>query len=194
MDDMLDEECFDFSSMDPGDGFGARVRNFYNSRAEVLFSVQVGGEISREEIVFEDVSGEATGVGRAIRQQLLWNGFADFLNAGGTTEEVVEAAKLLQANFQGTQIVPEGWDYLNFGVDALGNSVHEFISKDSRRAVRWVVDSYVDADIPVTKMLEDLHDDSTESITDEFFGLGRASFSQSSFEGEDLPSNKGLLG
>jgi hypothetical protein len=146
-------KSFDWKSMDPEDGFFARLEIAGTANATLAFGFQVEAADVNEIMVSETIEFPTTlDVGKLRRKLIIWEAMAEYLNAGG---DISEVTGFLGLPFNGFQI--PGWNYFDTAVSEDGNRIHEFVSDDGERYVRWVRNEYVDCDLTLEDILDDEH-------------------------------------
>jgi len=144
--------------MDPEDGYYAAVVSLWEVRSSLYFGLNAGGEMIRQTVIEVRQRPTAVDIGELKRKLLVWQGIAEFLNAGGDLEEMRSVfAEELISQVQGFLRYP-GWRYFDTGVSSNGNCVHEFINDDGDRFVRWVHNEYIDSELTPEQMSESDND------------------------------------
>ena len=145
-------KAFNWKGMDPEDGFFARLEIAGAVNATLAFGFQVEAANVHEIMVSEVVEFPTTlDVGKLRRKLIIWEAVAEYLNAGGDLSEI--AGEFQNISFSGFQI--PGWNYFDTAVSEDGNRIHEFVSDDGERYVRWVRNEYVDHDLTIEDILDD---------------------------------------
>jgi hypothetical protein len=141
-----------WAKMSPDDGFFAKVELLKDVKARLIFGLTLKNE-NDQAITLEAIDWPtAQQIGTLKRKLILLEALAEYLNAGGNWEEAASLSTLncwFLFNFS-------GWSYFDGGVNTNGNRVHEFISDDSAKFVRWVRNEYIDTNLT----LEQIQDDS----------------------------------
>ena len=90
-------------------------------------------------------------VGKLRRKLIIWEAVAEYLNAGGDISEIT-------SEFQGVAFKSfelPGWNYFDTSLSEAGNRIHEFVSDDGEKYVRWVRNEYVDVGLTIEDILDD---------------------------------------
>ncbi len=145
-------KAFDWKGMDPEDGFFARLEIAGTVNATLAFGFQAEAANVHEIMVSEVMEFPTTlDVGKLRRKLIIWEAVAEYLNAGGDLSDI--ASEFQNVPFSGFQM--PGWNYFDTAVSEDGNRIHEFVSDDGERYVRWVRNEYVDHDLTIEDILDD---------------------------------------
>ena len=150
-----------WNQLEPSDGFFAKVEQTGEVSAHLIFGLSLGGRESQVAAVETIEWPTAQQIGSLKRKLIVLEAVAEYMNAGGDPSDL----EFLN-NFRGpATLCFKGWNYFDGGTNTNGNRVHEFISDDSTKFVRWVRNEYIDVDLT----LEQIQDDSgtpTDSARD----------------------------
>jgi len=146
-----------WKDLQPADGYFAALNLSGEVRASLVFGLYAAG--SMKTIILASCEWPtARIIGDLKRKLIFWQGYAEYLNAGGDGQDLIENFKEVTEQFQG-KLVFEGWSYFDTGINTNGNRVHEFISDSPEdfapmRFVRWVRNEFVDYRLTEQDMLE----------------------------------------
>jgi hypothetical protein len=140
-----------WKSMDPSDGYFAKIERIGEVSARLIFALSLGDNVTQVSVVEEVQWPTAQQIGDMKRKLIVFEALAEYLNAGGELGELYTVLP---------QHVPlvlsfKGWNYFDGGIDANGNRVHEFVSADSTKFVRWVRNDYIDTDLTLEQIEDD---------------------------------------
>lgn len=140
-----------WSELQPGDGFFAKLEQLGDVKAKLVFGVTARGQKSQS-VTLETIEWPtAQQVGALKRKLIILEAMAEFLNAGGRWSELDSLPMIecwLLFDFK-------GWNYFDGGINTNGNRVHEFISDDATKFVRWVRNEYIDTDLTLEQIKDD---------------------------------------
>ena len=144
--------------MKPDDGFFAVLNVAGEVSAELVFGLYVDSSLVRTRTVASRQWPSARVIGDLKRRLIFWEGFAEYLNAGGNPHELADDFNSMLQDFNGS-LYFSGWSYFDTGVNTNGNRVHEFISDDHthvtpQRFVRWVRNEFIDYELTEMDMLD----------------------------------------
>lgn len=143
----------------PGDGFFAE--SFISEAlAELAFGLKANGEIVFKRLIARCMQPKANQIAEITRKAILWEGMAEYMNAGGDLQSAVSEVKAVvdrMAN-KGEDYcfhMPH-WRYFSTGINQNGNRVHEFIRVGDGPVefVRWVRHEYVDTNLTEEQIMD----------------------------------------
>jgi hypothetical protein len=140
-----------WKNIDPADGYFAKIEKVGNVSAKLIFALSLGGNITHVVVAEEAQWPTAQQIGEMKRKLIVFEALAEYLNAGGELRElyaVLPQRAPLTLSFK-------GWNYFDGGIDTNGNRVHEFISDDSTKFVRWVRNDYIDTNLTLEQIEDD---------------------------------------
>jgi hypothetical protein len=140
-----------WKNLDPSDGFFAKVQQTGEVSAHLIFGVSLGGRESQVAAVETIEWPTAQDIGALKRKLIVLEAVAEYMNAGGDPADLD-----FLKNFRGpATFCFQGWNYFDGGTNTNGNRVHEFISDDSTKFVRWVRNEYIDTDLTLEQISDD---------------------------------------
>lgn len=140
-----------WNKLDPSDGFFAKVVQTGEVSAHLIFGLSLGGRDSRVVSVETVEWPTAQQIGTLKRKLIVLEAVAEYMNAGGDPADLD-----FLNNFRGPVTFQfGGWSYFDGGVNTNGNRVHEFISDDSTKFVRWVRNEYIDTNLTLEQIADD---------------------------------------
>jgi len=146
---------FDWKKINVSDGYFARLE-FSTGSARLFLGFQVNNKIQKARVVLMSHDLDVFQIGDMKRKLIVLEAIAEYLNAGGYVEELVD---LLPQKEEGS-LWAEGWHYYDGGVEpTTGNRVHEFVDDKCETFVRWVRHEFIDTDLT----LEDISNDQLKS-------------------------------
>lgn len=147
-----------WKDMKPDDGYFAALNLVGEVKADLVFGLYVNGSLMKTITLDSRQWPSARQIGDLKRKLIFWEGFAEFLNAGGNGFDLVGDFNDVISSLQG-QLVFENWSYFDTGVNTNGNRVHEFISDRQEdvtpmRFVRWVRNEFIDYKLTEQDMMD----------------------------------------
>lgn len=147
-----------WKDMKPDDGYFAALNLVGEVKADLVFGLYVNGSLIKTVTLDSRQWPSARQIGDLKRKLIFWEGFAEFLNAGGNGFDLVDDFNDVISSLQG-QLVFEDWSYFDTGVNTNGNRVHEFISDRQEdvtpmRFVRWVRNEFIDYKLTEQDMMD----------------------------------------
>jgi hypothetical protein len=147
------EKDFDWSSLEPDDGYFAEVVNAGEALAELIFGFKVHGKVVLTEKLSSIKAPTHQEVGELKRRCIFYRGLAEYLNAGGSDADYL-CKKALEVSVG--QLVFPGWDYYDHGLNTNGNDVHEFVNQENPlQFVRWVRNEFIDESLNEQEILDE---------------------------------------
>lgn len=146
----------DFFNCCAEDGWFAELKIDKDYNADLIFGLMLGQAIVNAKLVTRIVKASPLDIGKLKRKLILLEGIAEFLNAGGTPQEIP-----LAVFDTAVGIRLDGWNYFDTWLNPKGNRVHEFVNDEGNRFVRWVRHEYIDANL-TAKDMDDAADADTE--------------------------------
>ena len=140
----------DWHGLDPSDGLTVTLDVRSDAACRVA-SVRIDLFIERllvaTSTIVEIKNPTPTDIGELKRRCIVYEAAAEYLNAGG---DVSIFPDLFPDSLQQRvwSLKTEGWSYFDTGLTEDGKRIHEFVSADGSRFVRWVRGEYIDADMP----------------------------------------------
>ena len=154
-------EEFDWSTLEPGDGYSVELVQSGDVLAEIIFYCKQQGRIVISEKLHSVKMPTHIEIADLRRRMILYNAIAEYLNAGG--EQAEKMCRNVQNTMLGSFVFP-GWNYFNHGVTEDVNHVHEFISDTPPfKYVKWVRNEFIDIDLNEQEMIDEYYDSADNS-------------------------------
>ena len=148
-----------WDSVKPDDGFFVKVY-VSEAMAELVFGLKSNGQIMFNKLIARCLEPNRNQSAEVTRKAILWEGIAEYLNAGGDLQSSVAEIKNIT-----DRMVNKGedycfhmphWRYFSTGLNQNGNRVHEFIrvGDGNPEFVRWVRNEYVDTGLTEEQIMD----------------------------------------
>lgn len=144
----------DWKKMKPDDGYFGAIHQMGEVYANLVFGLHVVGHTEVKVRMLETVKWPTAKQMGALKRKLIFvEAIAEYLNAGG---DPAELPVMLQDICQDTpgSLYFSGWDYFDNGFNDKGGRVHEFISTDCTKFIRWSRGEFIDVDLTSAQLMD----------------------------------------
>jgi hypothetical protein len=146
--------------MHPSDGWFTKIEQGKDKTAKLVLCLNIDDEPTEIATIQQFENVDEIKMGELIKKSIFVEGFAEYLNGGGTIREVASMLSIIELNMgfenrDSKPVIFDAWRYFNTKVNHNGNRVHEFIREDKQRYIRWVRNEYVDEDLTAKDMEDD---------------------------------------